>query len=204
MKKALSMILVLVMAAALLVCPAMAAGGGGNGGGNGGGGGGGQGGGQNPLNVVSVTIDGKALAGAEVEADGAIVVSFDRGMKDHSEATAAAISIKGADSRVTFDGDRSFTVSFSGLEAGEYTLVVGAAAQANNGNTLGSDYKVKFSVAAQEQQSEEETPDVPDVPDVPEDEKAPQTGDSIVLYVVAVFALAGTAYAVCGLKKYEN
>ena len=200
MKKALSMILVLVMAAALLVCPAMAAGGGGNGGG----GGGGQGGGQNPLNVVSVTIDGKALAGAEVEADGAIVVSFDRGMKDHSEATAAAISIKGADSRVTFDGDRSFTVSFSGLEAGEYTLVVGAAAQANNGNTLGSDYKVKFSVAAQEQQSEEETPDVPDVPDVPEDEKAPQTGDSIVLYVVAVFALAGTAYAVCGLKKYEN
>lgn len=197
MKKALSMILVLVMAAALLVCPAMAAGGGGNGGG-----GVGQGGGQNPLNVVSVTIDGKALAGAEVEADGAIVVSFDRGMDKNSDATAAAISIKGADSRVTFDGDRSFTVSFSGLAAGEYTLIVGAAAQANNGNTLGSDYKVKFTVAAQ--QSEEEPPVETDVPDVPENEKAPQTGDSIVLYVVAVFALAGTAYAVCGLKKYEN
>ena len=201
MKKALSMILVLVMAAALLVCPAMAAGGGGNGGGNGGGGGG-QGGGQNPLNVVSVTIDGKALAGAEVEADGAIVVSFDRGMDKNSDATAAAISIKGADSRVIFDGDRSFTVSFSGLAAGEYTLIVGAAAQANNGNTLGSDYKVKFTVAAQ--QSEEEPPVETDVPDVPENEKAPQTGDSIVLYVVAAFALAGTAYAVRGLKKSEN
>ena len=201
MKKALSMILVLVMAAALLVCPAMAAGGGGNGGGNGGGGGG-QGGGQNPLNVVSVTIDGKALAGAEVEADGAIVVSFDRGMEDHSEATAAAISIKGADSRVTFDGDRSFTVSFSGLAAGEYTLVVGAAAQANNGNTLGSDYKVKFTVAAQ--QSEEEPPVETDVPDVPENEKAPQTGDSIALYVVAAFAFCGIAYAVVGMKKTEN
>lgn len=200
MKKTLTMLLVLVMAAALLVCPAMAAGGGG--GGNGGGGGGGQGGGQNPLNVVSVTIDGKALAGAEVGADGAIVVSFDRGMDKNSDATAAAISIKGADSRVTFDGDRSFTVSFSGLAAGEYTLIVGAAAQANNGNTLGSDYKVKFTVAAQ--QSEEEPPVETDVPDVPENEKAPQTGDSIVLYVVAVFALAGTAYAVCGLKKYEN
>ena len=202
MKKTLTMVLVLVMAAALLGCPAMAAGGGG--GGNGGGGGGGQGGGQNPLNVVSVTIDGKALAGAEVGADGVITVAFDRGMEDHSEATAAAISIKGADCTVAFDGDRTFTVSFSGLAAGEYTLIVGAAAQANNGNTLGSDYKVKFSVVSQEQQDEEETPDVPDVPDVPEDEKAPQTGDSIVLYVVAAFALAGTAYAVRGLKKSEN
>ena len=63
---------------------------------------------------------------------------------------------------------------------------------------------MKFSVVSQEQQDEEETPDVPDVPDVPEEEKAPQTGDGIALYVVAAFALCGMAYSVIGIKKSEN
>ena len=217
MKKALTIVLTLVMAAALLICPAMAAGGNG--------GGGGTGGGNNPLNVVSVTIDGTDLAGAEVAAEGRIVVVFDRGMNEHSDATAAAISIKGADSSVSFDGDRTFTVSFRGLDAGDYTLVIGQAAQANNGNTLSADYKVKFSVAAQEEQGGDETPDVPgsedteetpetpdvsgdddttEVPEVPADTKAPQTGEGIALYVIAAFAVAGAAYAVVGMKKSEG
>ena len=142
MKRVLSLILVLVMAAALLVCPAMAAGG--NGGGGGGGNGGGNG--ESPLNVVSVTIGDKDLEGAVILPDGAIAVVFARGMNKNSEATAAAISIQDAECEVEFDGDRTFTVSFLGLSEGEHTLVIGADAKANNGNTLGKDYKVKFTV----------------------------------------------------------
>ena len=45
-----------------------------------------------------------------------------------------------------FDGDRTFTVSFLGLSEGEHTLIIGAAAKGTDGNTLGKDYEVKFTV----------------------------------------------------------
>ncbi len=138
MKKLISIALVLVMVTALCVCPALAAGG--NGDGSGGGGG------NAPLSVVSVTIDGVPLNGAETGPDGVITISFDRGMNKNSDTTAAAISITGADATVAFDGDRTFTVSFSGLASGSYALVIGAAAKANNGNTLGTDYTAVFTV----------------------------------------------------------
>ena len=140
MKKLITIALVLIMVTALCVCPAIAAGGDGSGSGGGGG--------NAPLSVVSVTIDGAPLDGAVTGTDGVITISFDRGMNKNSETTAAAISITGADASVAFDGDRTFTVSFSGLAAGSYTLVIGAAAKANNGNTLGTDYTATFTVKA--------------------------------------------------------
>lgn len=136
MKKALSLILVLVMAAALLVCPALAAGGNGGGGGNG----------QSPLSVASVTMDGKELAGATAGPDGKITVTFDRGMDKHSEENVKMVYVEDLKSVVEFDGDRTFTVRFTGAPGGRYTFVVKADAMANNGSTLGEDMKVTFYV----------------------------------------------------------
>ena len=136
MKRALSLILVLVMAAALLVCPAMADGGGGGGGGNG----------QSPLNVASVKIADRDLAGATVGREGVITIVFDRGMDKNSEATVGVIYIENVVAVTKFEGDRTFTVTFSELPKGDYTLVIGKDAKANNGNTLGEDYRVNFTV----------------------------------------------------------
>jgi len=200
MKKLITIALVLIMAAALLACPALAAGG--NGDGSGGGGG------NAPLAVVSVTIDGAALDGAEVGPDGAVTISFDRGMSKNSDTTAAAISITGADSTVSFDGDRTFTVSFSGLEPGSYTLVIGAAATANNGNTLGADYTATFTVKASEQPPAPADPEPatePEQPSAPANgETSPKTGEGIALYVVCAGALICAAYAAGKLRKSED
>ena len=136
MKKALSLMLVLVMAAALLVCPAMADGGNGSGGGNG----------QNPLNVASVKIADRDLAGATVGREGVITIVFDRGMDKNSDVTAGVIYIENTEAVTSFVSDRTFTVTFSGLPKGDYTLVIGKDAKANNGNTLGEDYRVNFTV----------------------------------------------------------
>lgn len=143
MKKALSLILVLVMAAALLVCPAMAAGG--NGGGGGGGNGGGNG--QSPLSVVSVTVIGKDLEGRAVKPNTRITVTFDRGMDKHSEENAAMMFVEGLECVVGFDGNRTYTIDFSDAPVGRYTFIVKAGVMANNGNTLGEDYKVTFFVS---------------------------------------------------------
>ena len=212
MKKLITIAIVLIMVTALCVCPVLAAGG--NGDGSGGGGG------NAPLSVVSVTIDGAALDGAETGPDGTITISFDRGMNKNSATTAAAISITGADSTVSFDGDRTFTVSFSGLEPGTYTLVIGAAATANNGNTLGADYTATFTVKAADQPADpepatdpepaadpepaEQEPE-PEAPDAPAPgETSPKTGEPAVLYVFCAAALAAAAYAVIRLKKTED
>ena len=136
MKRVVSLMLVLVLAAALLVCPAMAAGGNGGGGGNG----------QSPLNVVSVTVLGKDLEGRAVKPNTRITVEFDRGMNKHSEENAAMIYVEDLECVVGFDGDRTFTVDFSDAPAGRYTFVVKGGITANNGNTLGEDYKVTFYV----------------------------------------------------------
>ena len=200
MKKLITIALVIIMATALCVCPALAAGG--NGDGSGGGGG------NSPLSVVSVTLDGAPLDGAETGPDGSITISFDRGMNKNSDTTAAAISITGADASVAFDGDRTFTVSFSGLAAGSYTLVIGAAAQANNGNTLGADYTVTCTVKADAPAADPEPaeqPPEPDAPDAPaEGETSPKTGESGLLYAFCAVAVVCAAYAVIRLKRAED
>ena len=149
MKRALSLILVLVMAAALLVCPAMADGGNGSGGGNG----------QNPLNVTSVKIGDRDLAGATVGREGVITVVFDRGMDKNSDVTAGVIYIENTKAVTKFEGDRTFTVTFSELPKGDYTLVIGADAKANNGNTLGKDVRVNFTVDYSGEEYGESQPD---------------------------------------------
>ena len=205
MKKLITIALVLIMVTALCVCPVLAAGGDGSGSGGGGG--------NAPLSVVSVTLDGAPLDGAETGADGVITISFDRGMNKNSDTTAAAISITGADASVAFDGDRTFTVSFSGLAAGSYTLVIGAAAQANNGNTLGTDYTATFTVKADAPAPDEpatdpepaEQPSEPEAPDAPaEGETSPKTGESGLLYAFCAVAAICAAYAVIRLKKTED
>ena len=200
MKKLITIALVIIMATALCLCPALAAGG--NGDGSGGGGG------NSPLSVVSVTLDGAPLDGAETGPDGSITISFDRGMNKNSDTTAAAISITGADASVAFDGDRTFTVSFSGLAAGSYTLVIGAAAQANNGNTLGADYTVTFTVKADAPAADPEPaeqPPEPDAPDAPaEGETSPKTGESGLLYAFCAVAVVCAAYAAIRLKRAED
>ena len=104
MKRLLSVLLAVLLLASLASVPVLAAGGDGSGGGNG----------KSPLNVSSVKINGTALDSvSSVPASGTIVIGFTRGMGDHSEATMAAIKIADADCKVTFDGDRTFTVTFA-------------------------------------------------------------------------------------------
>ena len=140
MKRAISLMLVLVMAAALLVCPAMADGGNGSGGGDGGGNG------QSPLNVVSVTVGGKDLKDRAVKPNTRIIVTFDRGMNKYSDKSAGMIYVEDLECIVGFDGDRTFTVDFSDAPGGRYTFIVKAGVMANNGNTLGEDFKLNFYV----------------------------------------------------------
>ena len=126
-------------------------------------------------------------------------------MNKNSDTTAAAISITGADASVAFDGDRTFTVSFSGLAAGSYTLVIGAAAQANNGNTLGADYTVTFTVKADAPAANPEPAEQPPEPDAPaEGETSPKTGESGLLYTFCAVAVVCAAYAVIRLKRAED
>ena len=138
MKRALSVLLVLLLIASLSAVPVLAAGGTGSGGGNGGGNG------KSPLEVASVTINGSSLESvSSVPASGTINVSFTRGMDEHAASTITAIKIADAASKVSFDGDRTFSVTFSNLKPGKYTLVVGTAAQANNDNFLEMLFKAK-------------------------------------------------------------
>ena len=139
MKRLLSVLLAVLLLASLASVPVLAAGGDGSGGGNG----------KSPLNVSSVKINGTALDSvSSVPASGTIVIGFTRGMGDHSEATMAAIKIADADCKVTFDGDRTFSVAYSNLKPGKHTLVIGTGAQANNGNYLEKEYTQDFLVAA--------------------------------------------------------
>ncbi|MCF0136973.1 MAG: Ig-like domain-containing protein [Oscillospiraceae bacterium] len=195
MKKTLSAVLALVLTIALLACPVLAAGDGS---------GGGSGGGTKQLQVVSVTLDGAALEGAEASADGVITVTFSNGMADNSEATKTLIAVKNAGGEdmmaaVSYDPavKSDFVVSFSGLEAGAYTLVIGADAKANNGTTLGKDYTVSFTVAAGAEAPEP-------APEVKPEDEAPATGESKAVFAVAAVALLGVFGAAWSLKKAED
>ena len=106
-----------------------------------------------PLTVESVTINDEELEGATVPPSGTIKVAFSNGMTD-TDSNDQAITIKDADITITRGtrGDdstkRCLFVEFKDLEPGDYTLVISAEAQANNGNKLGEEKEVKFSVKA--------------------------------------------------------
>ncbi len=139
MKRILSVLLAVLLIASLALVPVLAAGGDGSGGGNG----------KSPLNVSSVKINGAPLDSASsVPASGTIVIAFTRGMDEHAASTKTAIKIADAESTVSFDGDRTFSVAFSNLKPGKHTLVIGTGAQANNGNYLEKEYTQDFVVSA--------------------------------------------------------
>ncbi len=135
MKKALSLILVLVMAAGLLAFPALADGENS----------------QSPLKVASVTALGKNLESSAVKPNTTITVAFDSGMDNYSDESAGKIYIEeNVVAATKFEGatgnNRTFTVSFRDLPAGRYTLVIGQDVKSNTGATLGKDLKVTFFV----------------------------------------------------------
>lgn len=153
MKRIISLMLILVLAAALVVSPVIAANGDGSGNGDG------TGGGNRPLTVVGVTVDGNTLEGAEVAASGVINVEFSNGMTENEEANKAAITITGAESvTVTMLDKHNFSVEYRDLTEGAHELVIAKNAQANNGNTLDADVKVSFRVKAEEDPHAETCP----------------------------------------------
>ncbi len=129
----------------------------------------GSGGGNNPLSLVSVKAKDADLEGAELEASGKIVITFDRGMTDNQTANFEQISIcdeagKKVTEGIKFsdftknDEGNSFTeLSYEGLAGGKYTLKLGKDLKANNGNTLGEDKTINFTVKAQEEEPEEKS-----------------------------------------------
>ena len=136
--------------------------------GSGSGSGDGSGGGNNPLSFVSAKVDDKALAGAELEGKETIVIEFDRGMKTNEADNAKLIGVYKADGSkadctvLPVDDSKDETkrlvkVQLNELEGGEYTLKIGKDVKANNGNTLGEDKTVSFTVKAQEEEPAEKT-----------------------------------------------
>ena len=120
----------------------------------------GTGGGNNPLTIDSITVDGNSLEGAELKGGETIVIKFSRGMTENAAANAALIRVIKADGtaaecEVIFpenkDEKNNVKVQLGTLEGGSYTLVLDKDIKANNGNTLGEDVKVAFTVKAEEQ-----------------------------------------------------
>ncbi len=120
----------------------------------------GTGGGNNPLTIDSITVDGNALEGAELKGGETIIIKFTRGMTENAAANAALIQVIKADgtaaeytviSPENKDEKNDVKVQLGTLEGGSYTLVLGKDIKANNGNTLGEDVKVAFTVKAEEQ-----------------------------------------------------
>ena len=133
MKRTLFILLALVLAAALIACPVLAA----NGDGNGSGGGNGE----KQVEVSSVTVGDKELKDAEVSPTGEIKIVFSNGMDKNKEANIKAITITGAEVKVTAGEDnKSFVVSYSNLKAGAQELVIAKTATANNGTALTEDF----------------------------------------------------------------
>ena len=122
----------------------------------------GTGGGDKKLKVDSVTVNGAPLEGAELKSGDTIVILFTNGMVDHGADSAKMIRVLKEDGaevpcEVTYPKDKSddvlkkqFTVTLGEVEGGSYTLVLGKDMQANNGNTLGEDVTIAFTVKAEE------------------------------------------------------
>jgi len=153
-KKILAMVSVFALLLALLAGTSLAAGGNGSGGGKGGGGGtgDGSGGGVSPLEVASVQVDGVDLEGATVSGSGTVVITFSRGMTDNVAANSEKITLSGPNGAVAVEAvagseKHEMDLVVSDLPAGDYILTIGADIMANNGNTLGTDYVVRFTAA---------------------------------------------------------
>lgn len=163
MKRTLSIVLALVLAAALIACPVLAA----NGDGNGNGGGNGE----KQVEVSSVTVGDKDLKDAEVAPTGEIKVVFSNGMDKNKETNIKAITITGAEVKVAAGEDnKTFVVTYSNLKAGAQELIIAKTATANNGTALTEDFKVAFKVKEAEKPHAETCPskgfkDVPDAVD---------------------------------------
>ncbi|MBO4893569.1 MAG: Ig-like domain-containing protein [Clostridia bacterium] len=125
----------------------------------------GTGGGNNPLSLVSVKANDADLEGAELEASGKIVITFDRGMTENQAANFEQIGIYDKDGKkvegVTFsdftkddDGNSYTDLSYENLTGGEYTLKLGKDLKANNGKTLGEDKTINFTVKAEDEPEE--------------------------------------------------
>lgn len=127
----------------------------------------GTGGGNNPLAFAGATVNGETLGSAELEGTETIAIAFNRGMKTNEADNANLICVVKADGTkadytvLPVDDSQEETkrivnVKLNGLEGGEYTLKIGADVKANNGNTLGKEETVNFTVKAQEEEPEEE------------------------------------------------
>ena len=125
--------------------------------GNGSGTGGGNG--ESPLELVSVKVGDKDLAGAELEPSGTITITFSRGMDENQAANFEKIGIYDKDGKkvanVSFsdfqkpdtNSKGSYTVlTYKNLATGEYTLKLGKDLKANNGNTLEKAETITFTV----------------------------------------------------------
>lgn len=125
--------------------------------GNGSGTGGGNG--ESPLELVSVKVGDKDLAGAELEPSGTITITFSRGMDENQAANFEKIGIFDKDGKkvanVSFsdfqkpdpNSKGSYTVlTYKNLATGEYTLKLGKDLKANNGNTLEKAETITFTV----------------------------------------------------------
>ena len=126
---------------------------------NGNGSGTGGGNGESPLELVSVKVGDKDLAGAELEPSGTITITFSRGMDENQAANFEKIGIFDKDGKkvanVSFsdfqkpdpNSKGSYTVlTYKNLATGEYTLKLGKDLKANNGNTLEKAETITFTV----------------------------------------------------------
>ena len=117
----------------------------------------GSGGGNNPLSFGGAKANDADLNGATLKGDEIITLQFDRGMKTNEDANAALIGVYKADgTKAAYtvlpvdDSDevlkQQVKVQLGGLAAGDYTLKIGKDVKANNGNKLGEDVTISFSV----------------------------------------------------------
>ena len=124
----------------------------------------GSGGGNNPLTFGGAKVGETDLNGAKLKGDETVVLQFDRGMKTYETDNAALIGVYKADgSKADYTvlavdasddvAKQQIKVQLNGLAAGEYTLKIDKDVKANNGNTLGTDVTVSFSVEAENQGS---------------------------------------------------
>ena len=122
----------------------------------------GSGGGHNPLTFGGAKVGDADLSGATLKGNELITVQFDRGMKTYEADNAALIGVYKADgTKADYtvlpvdDTDnvakQQVKVQLNGLAGGEYTLKIDKNVKANNGNTLGQDVTVSFTVEAEEQ-----------------------------------------------------